>query len=654
MRVKIGVGIHDITGPCADIGFMGMSDTNQKGKGIHSRLSSRAFVIEDLESGKSVAIVCMDLLMCSQAMQLDVIKKLAKRLKNTPAAGIYTEQNVLLSATHTHSGPGGYSHYLAYNASISGFKGRHFDYIVAGVVESIVKAHNGKEPGRIFMARGEMTEECGGNRSLAAYENNPPEERCQYSSPQDKEMTLLKFETEDGRRLLGAINWFALHPTNMGQKNELVSGDNKGYAQALLEKEKGAIAAFGNAACGDISPNMKYGRPDGVHDFEHTKEYGEKMVQKAIELFDEASEELVGPLDYRQTYVDMSCCPIDGTDQRTWPAAFGYGMSKGSMEDSVGGGFWAEGTTTVDDTAFNAVNLLLNLASSLFGIDWPDKDDADLQACIEGQTPKPILFPAGLATYKGDPLVPSVLPLQLIRLGNLVLMAHPGELTTMAGRRLKKTVLDILRDAGVSQVVPVTYSGAYSSYTTTKEEYKKQYYEGASTLFGPHTLAAYQQENAKLARAMRDGLPVFRPIRPKDLADKYKARPSGVRPETNPQGADFGDVEIQPKETYGRGEEAMVTFWGANPNNNFATGEPYMQVEKAEGSTWQTIYTEKEFCTVFERHKRENDTIIEIRWKIPLDQDPGQYRIRYRGYWKQAPKKLVFIDALSNEFSILA
>ena len=34
----------------------------------------------------------------------------------------------------------------------------------------------------------------------------------------------------------------------------------------------------------------------------------------------------------------------------------------------------------------------------------------------------------------------------------------------------------------------------YTHYITTYEEYQQQRYEGASTLYGPHTLAAYQQE----------------------------------------------------------------------------------------------------------------------------------------------------------------
>ena len=42
-------------------------------------------------------------------------------------------------------------------------------------------------------------------------------------------------------------------------------------------------------------------------------------------------------------------------------------------------------------------------------------------------------------------------------------------------------------------VVIAGLTNTYSSYVTTFEEYAMQRYEGASTIFGPHTLDAYIQ-----------------------------------------------------------------------------------------------------------------------------------------------------------------
>ena len=41
----------------------------------------------------------------------------------------------------------------------------------------------------------------------------------------------------DTNEPMGVINWFAVHPTSMNNTNQLISGDNKGLASQLLEKD---------------------------------------------------------------------------------------------------------------------------------------------------------------------------------------------------------------------------------------------------------------------------------------------------------------------------------------------------------------------------------------------------------------------------------
>ena len=61
---------------------------------------------------------------------------------------------------------------------------------------------------------------------------------------------------------------------------------------------------------------------------------------------------------------------------------------------------------------------------------------------------------------------------------------------------------------GVRHVALGTYANEYAQYITTLEEYSSQQYEGASTLFGPHTLEAYRQTAAGLARAIAQDSPI--------------------------------------------------------------------------------------------------------------------------------------------------
>merc|ERR1711872_484725 len=96
---NVGLGRGDVTGPAAEIGMMGYAKQGQNTQGIHTRLFSRAFIIEDVESGTRIVFVSVDEAMMGQLVKMGVIEKLS-----TVLPGVYTEENVVLSATHTHSG----------------------------------------------------------------------------------------------------------------------------------------------------------------------------------------------------------------------------------------------------------------------------------------------------------------------------------------------------------------------------------------------------------------------------------------------------------------------------------------------------------------------------------------------------------------------
>nr|KAG5704893.1 hypothetical protein BaRGS_003876 [Batillaria attramentaria] len=110
-----------------------------------------------------------------------VIKQL-KSLYN----GLYTERNVGISGTHTHSGPGGFHQYLLYDITSLGFVKESFDALVAGIVE-----------------------DSNINRSPTAYLLNPEAERQRYKYDVDKNMTLLRIEDAQGLSI-GMIKWVLL------------------------------------------------------------------------------------------------------------------------------------------------------------------------------------------------------------------------------------------------------------------------------------------------------------------------------------------------------------------------------------------------------------------------------------------------------------
>jgi neutral ceramidase len=653
----VGTGIYDVTGPAAELGMMGMASIDQKTEGIHSRLFARAFIVCDQSNNKHVVILSADIWSCTQAVKMEVVK----RLKSIYGNELYTFDNVLLSGTHTHSGPGGYSHYGLFNLSILGFDKQNFECIVNGMVQAIKKAHEKLAPGKIFINNGNV-EDCGNNRSPVAYEQNPASEKAKYKSNTDKEMLLLKFVKDDGKEI-GCINWYPIHPTNRGNKNKLITGDNKGYASYLFEKEKGTrinsketfIAAFANSNCGDISGNVKYGIPDLIHDFAHMKEFGEKQYNKAKEIYNSANKQVTGEVDYIHTHVDFSKVKIDGTSNRTYPAALGASMFAGSTEDSKSEFGIIEGikATITGDYPAGQKNIILEAINLLSGLLTGFKVPGILEDEMkQGHKPKPIVLAQGLA--EPYPLSPEVLPLQILRIGNLVLLGIPFELTTMAGRRLRESILAILKSAGIDNLVLATYANAYSGYVTTKEEYDIQHYEGASTHFGPYTLMALKQEFGKLAAVMKDGKNISAGPVPRDLSSEQTNLQTGVVTDTQPMPwIPFGSTQTDVDSSYKPGSTVKVIFWGAHPKNNLRNQGTFLEVQRKEGDKWITIFNDNDPSTLYE-WKRDfiANSKITVTWNIPADTKTGEYRICHFGDSRDASGKIKPYTGISSTFNI--
>jgi neutral ceramidase len=62
-----------------------------------------------------------------------VFLQVLERLKNT-FGDLYTERNLMISSTHTHSAPGGYMHNLLFDMSVLGFVRQSFMALMAGIV----------------------------------------------------------------------------------------------------------------------------------------------------------------------------------------------------------------------------------------------------------------------------------------------------------------------------------------------------------------------------------------------------------------------------------------------------------------------------------------------------------------------------------------
>ena len=106
----VGSSKADITGAAAETGMSGYA-AGQVVQGINDRLYSHAFIIgeADKNADKRVVYVSADMGAMFTAVKLKVIKR-----PKADYGDLCNDDNVMLTATHTHVGNAGYSHQQLY------------------------------------------------------------------------------------------------------------------------------------------------------------------------------------------------------------------------------------------------------------------------------------------------------------------------------------------------------------------------------------------------------------------------------------------------------------------------------------------------------------------------------------------------------------
>ncbi|HEX7323078.1 MAG TPA: neutral/alkaline ceramidase [Mycobacterium sp.] len=619
---RVGRGIADITGEPAECGMLGYGVGKQVTTGLHNRLRARAFVFA-AEDARLLLVVC-ELPLLLESVHREVLRRLAAGYGE-----LYTFENVMLTATHTHCGPGGYGDRWPYNSNTHGFRPQTFGAIVDGILEAVARAHADLAPATLSLATGQL-HDASTNRSPSAFARNPAADRAHFPDAIDPQTTLLRIERDD--RLVGAVNWFATHGTSMTNRNTLISSDNKGYAayhwerldagvDYLADDPPKLVAAFAQTNTGDMSPNLNHRPGSGPteDEFENTRIIGTRQASAAAQLTTGPATGVTGGLDVRATYIDLSDFLVhpeftgDGREHHTGPALVGAAALAGTDE---GPGplhpLVRQGRNRVVDGVVR--NVIYRLSPRL-------RDAHAPKGAVVG----------GARLNRALPFIADRAPVQLLRIGHLYLIGIPAEVTIVAGLRLRRTVAGIV-GAELSDVLVAGYSNGYLHYVTTPEEYDEQRYEGGSTMFGRWELPALQQVVAGLATAMHERRPVSAGPPPVDLSGRRRSRWRGPMPDTPVDGHRFGDVIEAPHPSYLAGTTVRAVFAGAHPNNDLRRGDSYLRVQRQTDDSWATVADDGDWSTMFRwRRTGRRASIITLTWNVPANTPPGRYRLRYDG-----------------------
>jgi neutral ceramidase len=349
-----------------------------------------------------------------------------------------------------------------------------------------------------------------------------------------------------------------------------------------------------------MSPNV----PDATQgptddEYENARIIGTRQFDAAHALAAGDADEISGGLDTRLRHVRLAGLDVDaqwtsdGRSHRTGHAVLGAGFAAGTKE-GPGASFCHEGVDA---------NRALYAASRAVYRLRPGVGDA--------QRPKAMLIPCGLLGWTAD-----VLPMQLVRIGPLVLIAVAQEVTIVAGLRLRRAVAEVLGTT-LDNVLVQGYANDYAGYLTTPEEYDGQRYEGGHTMFGRWQLAAYLQEVTRLAVAMRDGAPLDHGTLP---TPAKQPKPARVR---EPKAHAL--QPRQPDSSYAPGE--VVTVVQNVPDPRGPVRAAYFAVEQRDGAGWRRIATDGDWSTRIEWHHGDGWAAT-LTWNIPADA-AGTFRLCY-------------------------
>ena len=606
--LQAGVGRADITPPT---GFPlgGWVRADSVAQGVHTRLEASAVV---LKSGSTkLALVAVDLF----AAPGGLVEAAAEK-----AGHGFTDENVIVSASHTHSGPSGFANFATLNtvapsaATItdpSSFIGllapepadpQLYTFLAERIALAIRRAERDRGPAEAGWGVTKL-EGVTENRSLEAHladhgiveqfgQGEVAQDPGGYAHTIDPAVSMLRVDRVRGKRRIPLGGWstFANHGTVNPATFTLYNQDHHGAARRTLEarirraadvpKRYPVIDVYGNSNEGDQSAGLhdrgpsvaeRVGRAEGEAMFKTWRRAGARMSRRPL-------------VDLRWTRVcfcgqmtadgRVSSQPLPGV-----PFFTGSEENRGPLFDITGIPF--EGQRAALESYESQGHKI--------GVPGASKD-----------------------TY------PTAVPLFALRVADRMIITMPGEATVEVGRRAIAAVLEASAGTGLKGAVVSGLTNEFIQYITTPEEYDRQHYEGGSTIFGPAESAALIEPLAGLAAAIKSG---------DAAAGAYPFDPTnGIEADAPPYGtgASTGSILTEPADV-SPGAQAVLVWQGGPRGLDRPLDRRFVAIERRTRKGFRRVADDLGVAIAWTvdasgRH--------EMHWQVPQKASPGTYRIR--------------------------
>lgn len=622
-NLRAGVGKADIT-PQTGYYLGGWTRADRTGQGQHTRLQSRAIVLE--RDGRKVALVQIDLFMIPGGM----LKQIGDALRSRG----FSEQNILISASHTHSGPGGYANFPTLNTAAPSLQTatdpfsffglldpqpadrQLYTFLLQRISAAIQRADADLGPAEAGWGSSRLLG-ITRNRSLEAHLANhgfdldygkgtESQDPGGYDHTIDPDVNVLRVDKIVRRRVrgkrrrvrvpVGGWSTFANHGTVTKSTFEYYNADHHGSAMRVFEDR--------------IRRSARVPRGQQIVNVYGTSNEGDQSA--GLDRSGPAASDYVGRVEaaamlraWRGARRGMSRTPA--LDLRWTRVCFcGQDVEGGKVADESQVGIpFLTGSEEERGPLFDVTQEHFEGRRAPIGMDPQGRK----------------IFPPGAGGG-----VPNAVPLLAVRVGRRMIVSLPGEGTKEAGAQITAAAASAIAGSGIEKVALSGLANEFVLYFSTPEEYEKQHYEGGNSHFGRLSSVFISSEIAKLAGTLARGVPAPAP---------YPFDPTnGVIPDGAPysSGAASGSALAQPAPAYSRLQHATFAWKGGPKGLDRPVDRAFVTAQRRNGRRWVRADSDLGLAMLWTVN---DDGLHSVKWEVPLEARPGRYRLlvtakRYR------------------------
>jgi len=435
--VWIGLGEAVIT-PKENLLMHGFG-LSQVATGMHDDLHSRCMIVKDGD-GNTVVLLVISVVEIEK-------RELADRMRNAVAGVVgVPKETVMLSCTHTHSGP-----------HLTKAPESYIDYLINQISLSARRALKDLSPACIGVRSGVQLE-VGRNRRRLLYGGLHP----------DPQLAVIKIEDISGK-IRGVLFNYGCHPATLDWRNTLYSEDWPYYAIRGIKEEIGndVWVCFLQGAQGDINTGYDsrlsaLGVYMPVRDFPYIEYKGKQMSQSVLEILPNIKTESFLTVDSISEFYEL---PL----RSTFPI---------TIEE-------AEQNVTIAEKKLAKIESKPEYEGSR----KLDSYRADLYSAKQTMELAKLFYSGKLP--KGEST-----EIQVIRIGKIVFFSLPGEIFSEIGLAIKK-------QSPYSNTFGAGLANGYYAYMPTKEEFIDGDYEVDGSKYCPETENVFIRATLELINSLK-------------------------------------------------------------------------------------------------------------------------------------------------------